>query len=130
MRFLKWLMECSVISQQHVSMPVFTFLYLCVVHRHVKCRLCVHVCLWLHEYICSVVFVCYICAYVCLCMYICVHFYMYFYLYVVLHICVHMYISVLVYLCALGPKCVFICVCVLKVHDGLWKGSHAVAKAN
>lgn len=67
---------------------------------------------------------------VCVCVYICVHFYMYFSLYVVLHICVHIYISVLVYLCALGPKCVFICVCLLKVHDGLWKGSHAVAIAN
>lgn len=48
----------------------------------------------------------------------------------VLHSCVHMSILVLVYLCALGPKCVFIRVCLLKVHDGLWKGSHAVAKAD
>lgn len=55
-----------------------------------------------------------------------------FYLYVVLHICVHMYISVHIHLCALVPKRVFmnVYVCLLKVHDGHWNVSHAVAKAD
>lgn len=38
-----------------------------------------------------------------------------------LHICVHKYILVHVCLCTLVPKCVFICVCLLKVHAGLQK---------
>jgi hypothetical protein len=86
------------------------FLYLCVVHRSVKCRMYVHVCLWLHEYICFIVFVCYIYAYMCLC----VHVYLCTFLHGLLFVCgfTHLYISVHIHLCALVPKCVFMCVCV------------------
>jgi hypothetical protein len=94
----------------------------------------VHVCLWLHEYICFIVFVCYIYAYMCLC----VHVYLCTFLHGLLFVCgfTHLYISVHIHLCALVPKCVFMCVCVcvymclLKVHDGCWKVSHAVAEAD
>lgn len=92
---------------------VFMFLCVCVVHRSVKYRLCVHAHLWLHEsYLFYCVCVLHLFVHVCVwvCVFTCERFYMDFYLCVAytfvctsifwcMYVCVHLYLNACSYVC-------------------------------
>lgn len=103
-------MEYNAISQQRVHVNVcmctelgahthvIIFLYLCFAHGSVKFRIFVHVCLWLHEYVYFMVFVCFI----CLCMRVCAYIFVYI-LHALICVCVFIHLCTYVYLDA----CIF-----------------------